>query len=1045
MRLQRSLPVLCLGIALFAVFEPARAKEGEQDVRIDFSRSVLPILSEKCFLCHGPDPSSRQAGLRLDLFESATSDRGGRAAIVPGKPEESLLVQRTTSHDAPMPPLGSGKTLSDAERETLAQWIKEGAKYEVHWAFVPLPESVPVPSVKSGWVRDPIDAFVLDRLRREGLSPSRDASRERWLRRVSYDVTGLPPSPKEVTSFLSDRSSDAYESVVDRLLASPRYGERMAVPWLDSARYGDSYGYQSDLIAPVWPYRDWVVRAFNANMPYDEFVTEQLAGDLLPRASRDQVLATVFNRLHRMTNEGGSIAEEWKTEYAMDRTETFGTAMLGLTVGCARCHDHKYDPIKQKDYYRLYAYFNSIDEFGMLLSSEIVPTPSLLLPTPEQEKRLDELRGAAREARSALAKVVEGATGRFMEWSRTSTVPLVAPVVSLDFEKRSGTRVLNAVTGKPSADLLQGAKIVGGRSGEGVGFIGDDGLAVRGLGGRERWDQFSWSFWMKYPGGVPGPYVLLHRTGGTDVGFCGFDLVSDNGRLTARVMRHWPGNAVAIRTAEVIKPGEWTHIGWTWDGSGSAYGLQIYVNGVPAKTEVLQDTLWKTINAYGDLGIGSGDWTFGARFRDLGFRGGVIDDVAFFDRELSGYEMKEVFAPGSPHSPNELLQLFSTSIDAECVAARARVRKSQEDLAKFENTIYEVPVMQESGVRRPAYVLARGQYDAPKGEANIVQRGTPAFLAPMPLGAPDDRLGLAQWTTSRSNPLTARVFVNRIWQMMFGTGLVRTAENFGILGEQPSHPELLDYLSVWFIDSGWDVKALVRKIALSATYRQDSAMTPSLLERDPENRLLARGPSHRLDAEMVRDTALFAAGLLDETIGGPPVNPYQPAGIWTENNTFSPPFVQSKGKDLYRRSLYTTWKRTTPAPDMLAFDAVGREVCVMRRTRTSTPMQALVMLNDVQYVEAARTLAEHVIKSGEGIEEAFLRLAGREASPEEAEILRACYEEQFAYFRAHLLEAIALVSEGDSARDETLRASEVAAMTVTVQTIMNMDAVVWKR
>lgn len=1030
-----------LGVASFAVLQPASA--GSVPQRIDFAKDVLPILSENCFLCHGPDSSSRQVGLRLDTFIGATADRGGRFAVVPGKPSESLLVQRINSESAPMPPVSSHKSLTSSQKELLAEWIRQGAEYSVHWAFVPLPAVVPVPRVDSPWVRDDLDAFVFDRLREEGLSPSREATHERWLRRVFLDLTGLPPTVTDMSSFISGGD---YTRVVDGLLASPRFGERMTVWWLDAARYADSYGYQSDLIAPVWPYRDWVVRAFNSGMPYDQFLTEQVAGDLIPGATRDQILATAFNRLHRMTNEGGSIAEEWKTEYAMDRAETFGTAFLGLTVGCARCHDHKYDPLTQKEYYQLFAYFNSIDEFGMLLSSEIVPTPSLLLPTEEQEKRLTELKDEVRAARNSVEKAVEDGAGKGLEWIQRGIVPTVRPSLHVDFESRIGNRFVNTVTGMGAVDPLSGVKTGVGRAGAGIVFSGDDGIAVRGLGAKERWDEFSWSFWIKLPTASEGSQVVLHRTGGTDVGFCGFDLVLEGGRLTARAMRHWPGNAVAIRTRDPIREGEWVHVGWSWDGSGNAHGMKLYMDGREAMTETVQDSLWKTINAYGDLGLGGGDWTFGARFRDLGLRGATIDDVAYFDRAVSSLEMRQTAHPGADFIARDLLWHYLTVVDEGSTAARRSLRSAQQRLAQFENSLLEVAVMKESSRRVPAYVLARGQYDSPRTEENRVERGVPLFLSPM---VASDRLGLAKWATRPDHPLTARVFVNRVWQMLFGRGLVETSENFGVLGSQPSHPELLDYLSRWFVSSGWDVKALLRKIVLSATYRQDSALTPALAERDPENVLLARGPSQRLDAEMLRDTVLAASGLLDARLGGPPVNPYQPSEIWTENNSMTPRFVQSVGPDLYRRSLYTLLKRTTPAPDMVAFDVSGREACVMRRTRTGTPMQALVTLNHVQYVEAARVLAERMVAKPEGrrgqVAEAFGRLAARLPTEAELVVLLHCFEEQFDYYRAHLAEAIELCEVGEMPRKDGLRASEVAAMTVTVQTIMNSDAVVWKR
>ncbi|MCO5295773.1 MAG: DUF1553 domain-containing protein [Fimbriimonadaceae bacterium] len=1014
--------------AVWLVAAGLTAPQATNPPKVNFGRDVLPILSDKCFKCHGPDAGSRMANMRLDTPEGAFADRGGRWPIVPGKPEDSLVVQRITSHDAPMPPVVSGKTLSKEEIDILTRWIAEGARYGKLWSFEPLPAEVPVPKVQSAWPRDDLDRFVLARLQREQLQPSGEASRPRWLRRVTLDLTGLPPTEAELAAFRGDARPDAYERVVDRLLASPHFGERLAVDWLDAARYADSYGYQSDLLMPMWPYRDWVVQAFNENKPYDQFLVEQLAGDLLPDATRDQRLATAFNRLHRQSNEGGSIALEFKTEYAVDRVSTFGTAVLGLTVGCARCHDHKFDPITQREFYGLFAYFNSIKEFGLLLSSEIVPTPSLLLPTAAQEARLAELHANSDAAVAALRQAEKerapGAKGPLDLRARFDLDSTADKFLSDD------GKTVGAKFGK-----LETAE---GRRGKGVLFDGDDGLAIRGLPGKERWDAFTWSFWLADPR-QPEPVVVLHRTGGTDVGFCGFDLLLEDGRLTARVMRHWPGNAVAIRTLAQLPKGQWTHVAWTWDGSGRADGLKLYVDGRPAPTEVLADRLWKKINAYGDLGPGGGDWTFGTRFRDAGFKGGKVDEIAFADRALPADSILSLFQGDTT----------GAAIDPKVEAAQAEVQESQRALAEFEEGIREISVMEEAQPEIPAYVLARGRYDAPRTEATRVERGVPAVLPPLDPEGPNNRLALARWATRPNHPLTSRVAVNRIWQMLFGTGLVETSENFGVQGSRPTHPELLDYLARWFVDSGWDTKALVRKIVLSATYRQDSTRTAARQERDPDNKLLARGPSHRLTGEMMRDTALAAAGLLNPAVGGPPVNPYQPAGIWRENNAMTPGFVQSKGADLYRRSLYSTWKRTTPVPSMMAFDATSREACSMRRPPTNTPMQALVLLNDVQFVEAARVLAEHVlalpVPDAQRLRTAFVRLAGREPDAKEQAILMQTLQEQRLQYRADVSGAAKLLEVGDKPADSKLRPTEVAAMTTVVQMVLSSDAVVWKR
>ncbi|HLK14261.1 MAG TPA: DUF1553 domain-containing protein, partial [Fimbriimonadaceae bacterium] len=783
-----------------------------------------------------------------------------------------------------------------------------------------------------------------------------------------------------------------------------------------------------------------------------------LAGDLLQNPTRDERLATDFNRLHRQSNEGGSIPAEYLCEYAVDRVSTFGTAVLGLTFGCARCHDHKFDPITQKEFYQLYAYFNSINEFGLLLSTEIVPTPSLLLPTPEQASKLGELRAACDVASDKVAAAESGAGRMFQPWLAARPAPEIPNLLArFSLDKETDGKFANELGGKIEAVKLGRVDAVPGRSGSALRFNGDNGLAVKGLPGRERWDSFTWSFWIQDPRPDSGPVVLLHRTGGTDVGFCGFDLLLDRGYLTARVMRAWPGNAVAVRTKTQVPKDQWAHIGWSYDGSSRAAGLRLYIDGKPAETTVLNDKLWKKINAYGDLGDSRGDWGFAERFRDAGFKGGKLDEIAFADRALSPLEVAQLYdgasLPAALAAPEQhadaIREYYVAAFDPEAGAARATLKAAQTALANYEEGVYEVEVMEETPKPVPAYLLARGRYDAPKSEANRVSRDVPKALPPLLSQGRNDRLTLAKWATRPDNPLTARVAVNRLWQMVFGTGLVETSENFGVQGTPPTHPELLDYLARRFVDSGWDVKAMVRMLVLSATYRQDSAQSPELREVDPFNHLYARGPSGRMSAEMIRDTALAASGLLNDKLGGPPVNPYQPAGIWTEFNGMSPQFVQSKGADLYRRSLYSTWKRTTPVPSMLMFDATSREACSTRRPATNTPLQALVLLNDVQFVEAARALAQ-VVLSGPGDDatrarRVFVRLAGRAPDAREQAILLRTLREQRAEFKKDPASAKKLISVGQSKAPASLGPVELASMTVVAQEVLNSDAVVWKR
>jgi hypothetical protein len=961
-----------------------------------------------------------------------------------------------------MPPASTHKRLTAAEKETLRRWIAQGARYERHWAFTPLPAKVPVPAVKkSAWPRNEIDRFVLARLEQEGLSPATDADPADWVRRVTFDLTGLPPTPAEVDAFLSDRSPSARERVVDRLLRSPRYGERMAVPWLDLARYADSYGYQSDQLCTTWPYRDWVIRAFNENLPYDRFITLQLAGDLLPRATREQRLATAFNRLHRMTNEGGSVPEEWRLEGVADRVHTFGTAFLGLTLECARCHDHKFDPITQRDYYALSAFFNSIDEHGLYDRADIIPSPSLLLPTPEQEAENAAAREAAAEAEAALAAARGEREPAFQAWLVATQKDVLTPrprglggwrpepadlVGLFDFERFEGTKLPNGLTGATHHGERQDeVPLVEGFRGKAAAFDGENNVHFKELGRFERHTPFTIAFEIWDSGQAAEPAVVFQACSGTDTGPHGYDLLLEEGRLTARIFRHWPGNAIAVRAKESLPRGQWTHVAVTYDGGSRAEGLRIYLNGAPVEQEIVRDQLIK--------GTGKHTLVFGQRFRDRGFKGGRIDELEIFGRALTPLEVARLRDPWIFERAFErpwpyvdaLRDYYFSAVDpvareraAALAAARARV-------VAAEDAQLEVAVMEEMRAPRPAYVLHRGQYDAPKREADRVERDTPTGVLPFPKDLPRDRRGLARWLTRPDHPLTARVAVNRIWALFFGRGLVETAENFGLQGQAPSHPELLDWLARDFVRSGWDVKALMRKIALSRTYGQSSRS-----QGDPQNLLLARGPSHRLSAEAIRDTALAASGLLEDRIGGPPVSPYQPGDLWRESNAMSPAYRQSKGRDLYRRSLYTVWKRTAPMPNVIAFDAPGREVCVARRQTTSTPLQALVLLNDPQFVEACRVLGERALKDG-GVTPAararfiFRQLAGRAPVTAELALLARLYEQQRALFARDPDAAAKLLRIGEQPPDPALPPVEVAAATVVAQTVLNLDATLWKR
>lgn len=1028
--------------------------------RVSYGRDIRPILSDKCFQCHGPDADARQAELRLDTREGL-----GGNVVVAGQPDQSELVRRVLSEDPEerMPPAESKLSLSAEQKELLRRWVAEGAAFSEHWAFEPLPDSVPLPKISDAtWAREPFDNYVQAARETANLPPMPSASALRLLRRVTLDLIGLPPTPEECRSFEQVQGTEfdaAYAAAVDRLLASPAFGEHMATAWLDAVRYADSYGYQSDQLNTQWPYRDWVVRAFNDNLPYDKFLTWQLAGDLLPNASRDQILATAFNRLHRMTNEGGTIAEEARVEGVADRVQTFGTVMLGLTVECSRCHDHKYDPITMRDYYSLSAFFNSIDENGLYDSAAKVPAPSLLLPTAEQESQLAAARQKIDDAEKTLGTALESEPGRFEEWLKQNEKPLPNDADLMAYYSFDGdaAKLTNEAPGGTGACAASGVEQVDGIRGKALRFAGDAGASFSEAFQVDRSDSFTLDFWLRDQAASDEPVVVLQRTFGTDVGYNGFDLMLRSGVLEARFYRVWPGNAIGVRAKLPIAEEKWQHVAVTYDGSSSAKGLKLYLNGAELPTGILRDHIYKSASA---AIFGEGKLTLGQRFRDRGFKNGEIDELRIYSRAISPLEVRDLHTGKALHDAladqashrEELLAFFRSAIDEPARSAAHKLRDARRELLALEDQLQEVPVMREMPEPRPTYILARGVYDAPKTEANRVDRDTFAkFLIPLPEAAPRNRLGLAQWLTDPRHPLTARVFVNRVWANFFGRGLVGTPENLGQQGEQPTYPGVLDWLARDFVDHGWDIKRLCRVIVTSSTYRQDSRASGEMRARDPDNLLLLRGPSRRLSGEALRDLTLAAAGLLDRRSGGPPVSPYQPGeDLWREANTMSPAYHQSTGKDLYRRSLYSVWKRTAPLPNMLAFDAPTREVCAVARSRTNTPLQALVLLNDVQFVEAARALAalvsqQHANLDGQ-IDEAFLRLAGRHPNATEQALLMDLYQEQVKLFAdAAQQDAAKFVSLGESRPQSKLPPVEYAALTVVCQTILNLDATIMER
>jgi Protein of unknown function (DUF1553)/Protein of unknown function (DUF1549)/Concanavalin A-like lectin/glucanases superfamily/Planctomycete cytochrome C len=1025
--------------------------------RVDFSFEIRPLLSDRCFRCHGPDASKRKAKLRLDTPEGAFKDIGdGWAIVKPGDPDRSELVRRIHSdlEDDMMPPADSHLSLSDAEKALLRRWVVEGADYKPHWSLIPVhtPRVPPLRSERP--FGNPIDAFVRARLEAAKLSPAPQAAPEVLLRRLAFNLTGLPPTPAEIDAFVADQSPHAYARAVDRYLASPAYGERMAMDWLDLARYADTYGYQADFERDMSPYRDWVIRSFNQNLPYDQFLTWQLAGDLLPDATRDQRIATAFNRLHRQTNEGGSIEEEFRTEYVLDRVNTFGTAMLGLTLECARCHDHKFDPISQRDYYSLFAFFNNIDESGLYSHfTNATPSPSLLLWPPGVERQHQLLNERIALAERRLTTIAREARRAFNAWLETSStgsgraapVNPPRPIAHLPFDQVIADETPDSILKAPAQvqDGLVPVRETTGSNGlsAALKFSGDSSVVHAAVRSFVRTDPFSFSLRLK-PTELLERAVILHQSRAwTDAASRGFELTLDRGRPFFGLIHFWPGNAIAVRARRSLPVNAWSRLTVTYDGSSRASGIRLYLDGALLETDILRDRLYKDISYRREAGDKSSDThplTIGARFRDSGFKNGLIDDLQVFDVCLTAAEVS-----GTIRRAPDDKKAFAHFLEREhqpYISALAALKTLREQENRLVADVPEIMVMEEMPTPRPAHFLARGAYDAP---ADLVERDTPRSLSPFPKGQPRDRLGLARWLTARQNPLAARVVVNRIWRMHFGRGIVPTQEDFGSQGKLPTHPELLDWLAARFMDSGWDVRALHRLIVTSETFQQSSVAPLEAVHLDPDNLFLSRGPKTRLLAEEIRDSALAASGLLNRTIGGPSVKPYQPAGLWEQSGT-GKTYTQDRGLKLYRRSLYTFWRRTSPPPSMLTFDAVSREVCTARREVTATPLQALVLLNDPQFVEAARVLAERLLRhfpsSGlDRIREAFRAVLGREPDEAEARILARMFDEQRALFAMSPEEAAKFLAVGDSARDDMVPSADVAAMTTVVSAIMNME------
>lgn len=1010
------LAIAAVTVLVLATPQAAVAQSGG----VAFNRDVRPILSDLCFQCHGPDKAKRKAKLHFD------TEDGARRAIVPGKPNESEFIRRITSRDPAerMPPTSTGHALTHEQIALLTRWVAEGAAWEKHWSLIP-PMRPALPSVKNtAWPRSGIDYFVLARLEKEGLAPAPEADRVTLLRRVSLDLTGLPPTPAEVDAFVADTAPDAYEQAVERLLRSPRYGEHLARHWLDAARYADTNGYQTDGERTMWRWRDWVIEAFNANMPFDRFTIEQIAGDLLPGATLAQKIATGFNRNHRGNSEGGVIPEEYAVEYVVDRVDTTATVWLGLSAGCARCHDHKYDPISQKEFYQLFAYFNNVPERGKAIKYGNSP-PYIKTPTRAQEVYLRLLQSHAASTEAYFQRLQPEIDKAQAAWERS--VKDEQPI------RWSYRRDLVATPVGTEPVRPQYAE---------RGFLDAGDIGRFGF-----FDKFTIAAWVQ---SEPAGGTVVSRMMDTDRAE-GYRLAIEDGHVHVQLVKRWLDDAIRVETVAPITSGTWHHVCFSYDGSRVADGIRVYIDGRQARLKVNLDDLNQNFVTDEPLRIGGGGGP-ASRFH------GAIRDVRLYNQVLGARDVGILanldtinaivaIAPAQrTAAQRHKLRTYFLEQQApqELREADSRRRAARRELEEYDAALPTTMVMQEMATPRQTHVLIRGEYDK-KGAK--VAPAVPAALPPIPAGLPNNRLGLAAWLVSPDNPLTPRVTVNRFWQLLFGTGIVRTVEDFGTQGEWPSHPELLDWLAVEFRDGGWDVKRLLRTIVTSATYRQSSKLTPSLKQRDPENRLLARGPRVRLSAEIIRDQALLASGLLVEKIGGPSVRPYEPPGLVKELHGTDDD-VQDHGANLYRRSLYTHWKRTVAPPGMTTFDAANRETCVVRQTRTNTPLQSLTLLNDVTFVEAARVLAERVMKEkpppAERLTLAFRLVAARSPRPMELKVLLTGLRDHEMHYRAHPDAARALVSAGEFPRDEVLDVRDLAAYTAIANLLLNLDEVITK-
>jgi hypothetical protein len=1141
----RQVVPLALAVSLLAIATGCHSRHAQMagTQRLDFNQDVQPILASRCFSCHGPDPEMRKAGLRLDLAESAFKKRPGHPdAIVPGYPDKSELIKRIESHDPhylmPQNPQGQATPLRPEEIAVLKEWIKEGAVYRPHWAFEkPARPALPKLAADQGWAKTPIDAFILARMHKEGLHPSPEADKETLIRRVTLDLTGLLPTPAEVKAFNADTSPHAYEHLVDNLLARPAFGEQRARYWLDYARYADTYGLHFDNSRDIWPYRDYLIRSFNNNKPFDQFAMEQIAGDLMPAKNLDPLIASGYVRLGVSSNEGGTIPEELRVNMVRERTEAFGATFMGLTVGCAVCHDHKYDPTTQKDFYALSAFFNNIDE-KPFNGDRPVWTPVARIPKSQNQQSYDQVFARRSELASQLRAMRMHQHALVEQWLRSGEdrpqpVAQDKLMLRLRLDEGGGSILRNSAPHATPASFPIGK--IKPQWGETTWLWPDFRLDTStrielGQQGDYDWNQpFSSGGWIMLRS---APNYTVENTSGALIAKMdttqhnrGWDLAVEKGILTVHLINQEPKEQPAHKTAvkkglqktetfqyptptdlsakdlapnkppapkkpakkeaekepkpkpktemardntrkiavevSTVDPlpldGQWRHVFFTYDGSGNASGVKIYVDGRPVAMHIVSDTLGKaTIRTQAPLQLG---WRYpeaspshDTRYQDVRLYSRALNADEIGRMPFEDYVAEVTSKPASQWNDDQwhaVSQFYLNNVDKTYRAVSDEIAQLNTQLDRLSKGGDLTLVAWEKPSIAYADVLTRGVYTA---RTERVEANTPHFLPPLPAGVPHDRLALAKWVVSPDNPLTARVTVNRMWYEVFGTGIVETTEDFGIMGDRPSDPELLDWLAVEFRESGWNIKHMYKLMVMSAAYRQSAKSTPEQLAKDPRNLLLSHGPRFRMDAEMLRDIALQSGDLLVSKVGGPSVKPYQPANVWEQvsyptSDTVT--YIQQHGDALYRRSLYTYWKRMAIMPDMDAFDAPMRDAVCTRRQRTDTPLQALVTMNDVQWVEAARALAQRVILEGgrqpaRRIDLLSEILLSRDPRPQMTTVLEASLDDMEKHYAADPQAARALISEGESKRDTSIPAPELAAWTMVASEMLNLDETVTK-